>query len=119
VTARTYRAHRYRSARPVPRRRTASGRTYSRVRWDRVGRVTLVIVLFAVLASYFNPLVNFVDAWRDSKTERARLVDLKRENTELEQRSADLAHSTVLENEARRTGMIREGEIPYVVRGLP
>jgi hypothetical protein len=24
-----------------------------------------------------------------------------------------------LENEARRTGMIRGGEIPYVVRGLP
>ena len=55
----------------------------SRVRWDRIGRVALVLVLFGVLVSYLNPVVNLVDAWRDSKAGEERLVELKGENVRL------------------------------------
>jgi hypothetical protein len=78
-----------------------------------------VIVLFAVLVSYLNPLVNFVDAWRDSKAGIERRAELQREHAELERKSEQASDPLVLEREARRLGMIRSGERAYVVRGLP
>ena len=45
-----------------------------RIQWDRVGRVALVLVLVAILASYVRPALNFFDAWNDSKAEHASLA---------------------------------------------
>jgi cell division protein FtsB len=104
--------------RPVPRRRTSSGRPASRVHWDRVGRIALVIVLFLVLASYINPLLDLADTWRDSRADRTEMRSLDRENTRLRRRARQLSHRDVLEREARRVGMVREGERSYVIRGL-
>ena len=88
------------------------------MRWDRVGRVALVLVLFGVMASYLNPLVNLADAWKDSKQGEERLAELKREHTDL-QRQVDEAESPLtLGREARKMGMIKPGERLYVVDGL-
>ncbi len=80
--------------------------------------MVLVIVLFCVLASYLNPLVNLVDAWRDSKASTAELRELRVENQRLRGRVQDASSPAVLEREARRQGMARPGERAYVVRGL-
>jgi cell division protein FtsB len=109
VSARAYRI--------APRRRTG-GRGRTRIQWDRVGRIVLVVVLFLVLASYVNPLVNFVDAWRDSKAEQAQLAELKLENARLKQRAASLEGPAAAESAARKLGMVSEGERSYVIRGL-
>jgi cell division protein FtsB len=90
----------------------------SRVRWDKVGRLALVLVLFGVLVSYLNPVVNLVDAWRDSKASEERLVELKTENQRLEHQVKAAGTPLVLEREARKLGMVRPGEDAYVVRGL-
>jgi hypothetical protein len=90
----------------------------SRVRWDRIGRVALVLVLFGVLVSYLNPVVNLVDAWRDSNAGEERLVELKRENAGL-RGAVDRAGSTAtMEREARKLGMVKPGERAYVIEGL-
>jgi cell division protein FtsB len=96
-----------------------SRRRRTRVNWDRLGRVALVIVLFAILASYLNPLVNFVHAWRDSKTSKQTLTGLARENAELRARSAEDSSDAVMVREARKLGMVRPGERAYVVHKLP
>ena len=108
----------YRAPRRV-RRRPAPRRGGSRVDWDRFGRVVLVIVLFLILASYLDPLLGLLSTWRDSRSEQQHLVDLKRENAELKRRSAALDDPRVLEEEARRQGMIQVGERSYVISGLP
>jgi cell division protein FtsB len=108
VSARSYRVHR---ARPRHRRR-------SRIDWDRLGRIALVLVLFAVLLSYLNPVINLVDAWRDSRAERDRYGGLVQENQELRERRAALSDPEALEREARSLGMVVPGERPYVIRGL-
>jgi cell division protein FtsB len=113
VTADAYRARR------AVRRRPARRRGPSRVNWDRFGRVVLVIVLFGILVSYLDPMLGLVSAWRDSRSEQHHLAELKRENAELKQRSASLDDPRVLEEEARRQGMVRVGERSYVIRGLP
>jgi cell division protein FtsB len=90
----------------------------SRIRWDRVGRVALVLVLFGVMVSYLNPLVNLVDAWRDSKASEERLIELRAKHDKLTQQVRDAGTPLVLEREARKLGMVRPGERAYVVRGL-
>jgi cell division protein FtsB len=100
----------------MPRRRS---RGRARFNWDRFGRVVLVLVLLAVLASYLNPIVNFVHAWKDSKTTKAKLVDLAKENAGLRAKAAEDSTDAVLVREARKLGLVRPGERAYVVHRLP
>jgi cell division protein FtsB len=90
----------------------------SRVRWDRIGRIALVLVLFGVLVSYLNPLVGLLEAWQGSKASQQQLVELKREKVELTQQLEDASSPATLEREARRLGMVKPGEHAYVVHGL-
>ena len=103
--------------RPAPRTRTR-GRGASRINWDKVGRVALVLVLVAILASYVSPSLNFLDAWNDSKAERANLGQLQQEHDKLRQRIATLGEPDAAERAARKTGMVAETEGPYVMKGL-
>jgi cell division protein FtsB len=112
MSARAQAARGYRM-RPAPRR---GGRRASRVRWDKLGRVVLVIVLFAVLASYVSPMLNFVDAWKDSRAERTELQELKDENAQLRARAATLDGPDADERAARQLGMVAPGESSYAIK---
>jgi cell division protein FtsB len=116
MSARASAARGYR-LRPASRPRKR-GAPASRVRWDRLGRVVLVLVLFAVLVSYINPAVNFIDAWRDSRAEYSQLRDLREENAKLRERVTALDGPGAAERAARRLGMVEPGEGSYVIRGL-
>jgi cell division protein FtsB len=80
--------------------------------------VALVLVLFAVLASYVNPVINFLDAWGDSRSQRAEFNELKHENEKLRGQIANLSSPDAAERGARKMGMVAEGEGSYVIRGL-
>ena len=90
----------------------------SRIRWDRLGRVALVLVLFLVLVSYLNPLVNLMQAWQGSKSSDAQLAQLKQERLDLSRQLRDDSSQAALEREARRLGMVKPGEHAYIVHGL-
>jgi cell division protein FtsB len=90
----------------------------SRIRWDRVGRIALVLVLFGVLVSYLNPLVNLLEAWQGSKASEQQLVELTREKQDLTRQLREVSSPAMLEREARKLGMVRPGEHAYVVHGL-
>ena len=89
------------------------------IRWDRVGRIALLILLAGVLALYVRPAIAYVGAWQESKDRRADVTRLEEENRRLLQRRLALRDPQVIEAEARRLGMVRPGERPYVVDGLP
>ena len=80
--------------------------------------MVLVIVLFVVLLLYVNPVVNFVDAWRDSRTQRSEVLELRQERDRLAQTAAALKDSGAVAQSARKLGMVAEGERSYVIRGL-
>lgn len=101
--------------RPAPRR---GARTKSRIHWDRLGRIVLVVVIFAILVSYINPVVNFVDSWSDSRAERSALAEQRAENAHLRKRLESLSAPDATERAARRIGMVAEGEQAYVIKGL-
>ena len=100
------------------RRSRGRGRSASRIHWDKVGRVALVLVLAAVLISYVSPAINFLDAWRDSRAEHTSLGELREENARLHQRITTLEGDDAAERGARKAGMVAEGEASYVIRGL-
>jgi cell division protein FtsB len=90
----------------------------SRIRWDRVGRIALVLVLFGVMVSYLNPMVNLLQAWQGSKSSDQELTQLKQEKVDLTRQLRASSSPAALEREARRLGMVKPGEHAYVVKGL-
>jgi cell division protein FtsB len=84
-----------------------------------LGRVVLVLVIFAVLASYLRPVAGLVEAWQDSKSSQERLAELQVENAQLKREAAADSTDAVIVREARRLGYVRTGERAFVVDGLP
>jgi cell division protein FtsB len=109
------------AARRPPARPTATalGAAALRVRWDRVGRVALLVLLLGVALAYVGPARSLLSTWRESGAKQAQVRALERDHDALVRRAQDLRDSRTVESEARRLGMVRPGERPYVVRGLP
>ncbi len=89
-----------------------------RVRWDRVGRVALLLVLGLILLLYVGPARSFVSTWQDAKEKRADVHRLAAENRRLQARRHALEDPRTLESEARMLGMLRPGERAFVIQGL-
>jgi cell division protein FtsB len=89
------------------------------IRWDRVGRVALLVVLLGVVALYVGPSISFFQTYREAKTRRAEVRQLQTENAKLRARRQALKDPQTLEREARRLGLVKPGERPFIVKGLP
>ncbi len=106
---------RYR-ARVAPR--GTRGSRGSRIRWDRFGRIVLVLVLFIVIASYVGPSLHVFESWRESKGADARLAELKSENAELTRKAKALESDSSMMAEARKLGLVGASEQAYVLDGV-
>lgn len=91
----------------------------SRIRWDRIGRMAILFVLVGVALLYVRPVAGYWSARGEAANRRAQVQELRAENAELRARREALKHGGALEAEARRLGMVRPGERPFVVEGLP
>ena len=108
-------AHRAR-ARPQPRSRSSSA---SGIRWDRVGRLALLGVLFVILMLYVSPVVHWIQQSGTASHEQSQVRSLQAEHDMLQARLRDLHRPGAVEREARKLGMVAPGEKPYVVQGIP
>ncbi|MGI8805972.1 MAG: septum formation initiator family protein [Thermoleophilaceae bacterium] len=97
----------------APRRRSKS------IRWDRVGRTALLLVLGVIVLLYVPPAMRWVEQRQTAARQSAELEELRREHEELEARLESLRGPDAVEREARRLGMVRLGERPVVIEGLP
>ena len=104
--------------RPAARRRPGARRGASRIHWDRVGRIALTLVLFFVLYSYLNPLIDFVKTYTATTAAKVKLHEVQAENTRLHWRIQHSDDPAFLDAKARAQGMVAPGEKPIVVRGL-
>jgi len=104
--------------RPAARKtRPAARRGGSRIKWDRVGRVALTLVLVAVLYSYLGPSLDFVKTYTGTTAAKAELHELLKENRRLHDRIQSADDPLVVDHEARAQGMVAEGEMPVVIHG--
>ena len=89
------------------------------IRWDRMSRVALLFVLVVLVYLYAGPARSYWTTVREAKQRRAEVAVLKRENERLRARRQALRGASALEREARRLGMVKAGERPYVISHLP
>jgi cell division protein FtsB len=101
------------------RRRPATARRGgvppSRIRWDRVGRLALLLVLGVILLLYVSPATHWLEQRRTAAGQREELHSLEREHDRLARRLRELRHPDAIEREARQLGMVRSGERAFVV----
>jgi cell division protein FtsB len=101
-----------RAGRFGPSRRTS-------IRWDRLGRLALLGTLIVILFLYLSPAKQWWQQSRTAAAQREELEELGEENRKLKRRVRALRDPGALEREARRLGMVRQGERAYVIKGLP
>jgi cell division protein FtsB len=100
-------------------RRPGARRSASRIKWDRVGRIALVLVLFAVAYSYLNPAIDLFKTYQSTTAAKAEFHELLRENKRLHRSVQSSDEPAVVQQTARRQGLIAEGETPFVLQNLP
>jgi cell division protein FtsB len=90
-----------------------------RVRWDRVGRVGLLVVLTVVAGLYVKQAMAYLSVRSQSRQQEAIVRTLQRQNAALAAQERSLKNPETVQREARALGMVRMGEHPYVITGLP
>ncbi len=118
ASARPRAAHRRRPPASSGRRSGAAGAA-GRVRWDRLARVAMLFVLAALVYLYVSAGVHMFSTWRQSSRDHATVAGLEAEHRALLRQHNLLSTQSALEAEARRLGMVKPGEQPYLVGGLP
>jgi cell division protein FtsB len=94
-------------------------RRRSTIRWDRIGRFGLAGVLGVILLLYISPAKHWIEQSRTYDEQHSELRGLTRENHRLVRQVKTLSTPGALEREARRLGMVRDGERAYVIENLP
>ncbi len=112
-------ARRASTARASARRSARGASTGARVRWDRLGRVAMLCVLMVLGYLYLSAGVHLVSTWRQARAVSAKVASMERENKTLKRQHEALGSPATVEAQARRLGMMRAGERPYIISGLP
>ena len=90
-----------------------------RIRWDKVGRVTLLVVLAVVMGLYVDQGLSLLSVKSQADQQRAIVERLAKQNRQLERQQQALNNPATIQADARELGMVLPGERPYVVTGLP
>jgi cell division protein FtsB len=101
------------------RRVPAAQRAAQRIRWDRLGRIAMLLVLAALLYLYASAGLRMLSTLQQSHRDNAKVAVMQRQHAALVRQHNALSSQSTLEQEARQLGMMRPGEQPYVVGGLP
>jgi len=94
----------------------AAVRRRSGIQWDRVGRLALLAVLAVIIVLYIPPVTHWFQQSRTADRSEQQLRELEAERARLEKRLGELTGPGAVEREARKLGMTRRDERPYVVR---
>jgi cell division protein FtsB len=90
-----------------------------RVRWERLGRVGLLVVLAVVIGLYADHTISYFKARAESNRQHAIVAHLRRQNAYFERRQRSLNDLSAILAQARKLGMVRPGEQPYTIIGRP
>ena len=79
----------------------------------------MLCVSGALVYLYLSAGVHMFSTWRQAKHDSAVVATMRHEHTLLLRQHATLSKQATLEDEARRLGMMKKGEQPYLVGPLP
>ena len=116
---------RFATAAPKPRprtearpRRVAPGGPRVRVRWDRIGRLGLLVVLAVVAGFYIQDAIAFFSSHAQAEQQLSIVHHLVQDNKRLEREQQALNDPATIQRDARALGMVRPGERPYAIIGM-
>lgn len=89
------------------------------MRWDRVGRIGLLVVLAVVVAVYAQDALSYLHARSQAGRQSAIVKKLEAQNAQLARRQKSLNNPATIVRQARALGMVKAGERPYVITGMP
>jgi cell division protein FtsB len=78
-----------------------------------------LIVLTVVAGLYLKQALAYLSVRGQAQQQRSIVKDLERQNASLERRQRSLRDPATVQREARALGMVRLGERPYAITGLP
>jgi cell division protein FtsB len=81
--------------------------------------VGLLIVLTVVAGLYVKQAMAYLSVRSQSQQQQAIVRELERQNAGLAAQERSLKSPATVQREARALGMVRMGEHPYVITGLP
>jgi cell division protein FtsB len=84
-----------------------------------VGRVGLLIVLAVVMGLYIQQGLSYLGTRSQAEQQLGVVHRLVQDNARLSQQQKSLGDPATIERNARVLGMVRPGEHPYVITGLP
>jgi cell division protein FtsB len=76
-----------------------------------------VLVVLAYL--YLSASVHLLSTWHEARGDSAKVATMKRENKLLRDQHEALGRRGTVEAEARRLGMMKPNERPYIISNLP
>jgi cell division protein FtsB len=76
-----------------------------------------VLVVLAYL--YLSAGIRLLSTWHEARGASAKVATMEREHKTLERQHEALGSPGTVEAQARRLGMMKQGERPYIVSGLP
>jgi cell division protein FtsB len=79
----------------------------------------MLCVIAALLYLYLSAGIRMLSTWHQSTHDQAAVATMQREHRSLVQQHETLNRLSTIEAEARRLGMMKAGEQPYVMSGLP
>ena len=85
------------------------------MRWERVGRIGLLVVLAVVVGLYVEHTLSYLSTRAQADQQQAIVQSLTRQNARLRQEQKSLNDPATIIRDARGLGMVRPGEQPYVV----
>jgi cell division protein FtsL len=108
-----------RTRRTGKRTTRASAATLPRVRWDRVGRLAMLVVLAVLLYLYLSAGIRMLSTWHQSRHDSTTVATMEREHKALVRQRESLGRQGTIEAQARNLGMKKSNERQYVVPDLP
>jgi hypothetical protein len=77
------------------------------------------LVGVALVYLYLSAGIHMLSTWGQARHDSATVAALEREHRTLSHEHEVLGRQGTLEEEARRLGMMKKSEQPYIVSGLP
>ncbi len=90
-----------------------------RVRWDRLGKMAMLVVLAVLLYLYLSAGLHMYSTWGQSRHDKTVVARLEREHHALAREHEALGRQNTVETEARQLGMKKANERQYEMTGLP
>jgi hypothetical protein len=81
--------------------------------------MAMLCVLVALVYLYASAGLRMLSTWRQARRDGSRVLSMEREHRLLVGQHEALGRRSTLEVQARRLGMMRSGEQPYLISGLP